>query len=181
MLIIWLHQDPVHGFILIALVQDCRIWHTGDTAVLHQDIDIWVSRPSGITVCFFICPTAILGSAVTGVDWQVTLERNWMKQLPWYETGLNTLSVGLSCLNIKFRQTFNIRHTNSQHFYVSHLVLQLSLPNPFKPGVKLRMKMWLEQHQQPMLQLHLSDQQFYNQWMYLLYLRFESMFALSIT
>ena len=44
---------------------------------------------------------------------------------------------------------------------VSRLVLQLSLPNPMKPGVKSRMKMYLEQRQQAMLQLHLSDRQFY--------------------
>ena len=36
------------------------------------------------------------------------------------------------------------------------LALQLSLPNPLKPGVKSRMKMYLEQRQQ----LHLSDQNF---------------------
>ena len=36
----------------------------------------------------------------------------------------------------------------------------LSLPNPLKPCVKLRMKTWLEQRRQAMLQLHLSDQQF---------------------
>ena len=31
------------------------------------------------------------------------------------------------------------------------------MPNPLKPGVKSRMKMLLEQHQQAMFQLHLSD------------------------
>ena len=40
-------------------------------------------------------------------------------------------------------------------------ILQLSSPNPLKPGVESRMKMQLEQRQQAMLQLHLSDQQFY--------------------
>ena len=44
---------------------------------------------------------------------------------------------------------------------VSRLVLQLSLPNPMKPGVKSRMKMQLEQRRQAMFQLHLSNQQFY--------------------
>ena len=32
-------------------------------------------------------------------------------------------------------QTFNIRCTKSQNLNISRLVLQLSLPNPFKPGV----------------------------------------------
>ena len=35
----------------------------------------------------------------------------------------------------------NIRHTKFQNLNVSHLILQLSLPNPFKPGVKWIMKM----------------------------------------
>ena len=48
-----------------------------------------------------------------------------------------------------------------QYLNVSPLVLQLSLPNPLKPGVKRKMKMQLEQHRQVMLQLHLSDQQSY--------------------
>ena len=33
-------------------------------------------------------------------------------------------------------QTFDISHTKCQQLNVSHLVLQLSLPNPLKPGVK---------------------------------------------
>ena len=37
--------------------------------------------------------------------------------------------------------TSNIRHTKSQNLSVSRLVLQLSLPNPLKPGVRSRMKM----------------------------------------
>ena len=45
-----------------------------------------------------------------------------------------------------------IRCTRSQSLNVSRLVLQLSLPNPLKPDVKLGMKMWLEQHWQAMLQ-----------------------------
>ena len=38
-------------------------------------------------------------------------------------------------------QISNISHTKSQNLNVSHLVLQLSLPNPLKPSVKWRMKM----------------------------------------
>ena len=40
-----------------------------------------------------------------------------------------------------YRKTPSISHTKAQNLNVSHLVLQLSLPNPLKPGVKLRMKM----------------------------------------
>ena len=44
---------------------------------------------------------------------------------------------------------------------VSGVVLQLSLPNPLKPGVRSRMQIYLEQCRQGRLQLHLSDQQLY--------------------
>ena len=54
----------------------------------------------------------------------------------------------------------NIRCPKSQNLNVSCLVLQLSLPNPLKQGVKSRM-MYLGQRWQAMLQLHLSDQQVY--------------------
>ena len=60
-----------------------------------------------------------------------------------------------------YRQISIIGHTKSQHLNVPCLVSQLSLPKPLKPGVKSRMKMSLEQRRQAMLQLHLSDQQFY--------------------
>ena len=50
-----------------------------------------------------------------------------------------------------YRKFANIRLTQSQNINVSCLVLQLSLPNPLKSGVELRMKMQLDQHQQAML------------------------------
>ena len=40
-----------------------------------------------------------------------------------------------------YRQTTNIKGTKQQNVNVCHLVLQSSLPNPSKPGVKSRMKM----------------------------------------
>ena len=40
-----------------------------------------------------------------------------------------------------YRQTSNISHTKPQNLKVSRLVLQLSLPNPVKPGVKSILKM----------------------------------------
>ena len=43
--------------------------------------------------------------------------------------------------NIMYRKISNIRRTKSQTLNVSRLVLQLSLPNPMKPGVKSRKKM----------------------------------------
>ena len=43
--------------------------------------------------------------------------------------------------DITYRKTSSLSRTKSQNFNVSHLVLQLTLPNPLKPNVKLRMKM----------------------------------------
>ena len=40
-----------------------------------------------------------------------------------------------------YRKVSNIRRTKSQNLNASRLTLLLPLPNPLKPGVKLRMKM----------------------------------------
>ena len=78
---------------------------------------------------------------------------------------LSVYSITSSCVTLMERDTFR-------------LVMQLSVPNPLKPGVKWRMKMQVEKPQQAMLQLHLSDKQVncllrcsYNRgWRYLTYL-----------
>ena len=57
-----------------------------------------------------------------------------------------------------YRKISNIRRTKFQNLTDCHLVLQLPLPKPFKPGIESRMKMQLEQHRQAMLQLHVSYQ-----------------------
>ena len=57
-------------------------------------------------------------------------------------------------------ETSTISHTRPQHINVSRLLLQLSVPNPVKPSVKPRMKMWLEHRRQAMLQLHLMISNF---------------------
>ena len=36
-----------------------------------------------------------------------------------------------------YRKTSSVSRTKSQNVNVTHLVLQLSLPNPLKPGVKV--------------------------------------------
>ena len=51
----------------------------------------------------------------------------------------HAITDGMLVLNLEmYHQTSNISHTNSPNLNLSHLVLQLSLPNP---GVKSRMKM----------------------------------------
>ena len=51
----------------------------------------------------------------------------------------------------KYRKIYNVRRIKFQSLADSRLVLTLSYPNPFNPGVKPRMKM------SALLQLHLSD------------------------
>ena len=58
---------------------------------------------------------------------------------------INTIIISLACVCVllfdDYRKLSNIRRTQSPNLNVSRLVLQLSLPNPMKPGVKSRMKM----------------------------------------
>ena len=52
-----------------------------------------------------------------------------------------TESYPICIFHNNYRKTSSISRTKSQNLNVSHLILQLSLPNPLKPNVKLRMKM----------------------------------------
>ena len=61
---------------------------------------------------------------------------------------------------LNYRKTSSINRTKSRSLNVSCILLQLSSLSPLTPGVKLRMKMLLEQRRQAMLKLHLSYQQF---------------------
>ena len=51
------------------------------------------------------------------------------------------LSLSSMKKNFNYRKTSSISRTKSQNLNVSNLVLQLSLLNPLKPGVKSRIKM----------------------------------------
>ena len=78
---------------------------------------------------------------------------------------ISNLVLHWSCLLcgsvITYRKISEIRHSKHQNLNKSRLILQLPLPNTLKPGVKSRMKMWLVQRRQAMLQLHLNDKQFH--------------------
>ena len=79
----------------------------------------------------------------------------WLQGIPWarYMVSLdhNELKVqgakaqkGGACIVIlfhKYRKVSNISRTKSQNLNDSRLILQLSLPNWLKPGVKSWMKM----------------------------------------
>ena len=62
-----------------------------------------------------------------------------------YELHLSNLGIKYTgtfmSLQFMYRKVSNIRRTKSQNLNASRLILQLSLPTPLKPGVKLRMKM----------------------------------------
>ena len=81
----------------------------------------------------------------------------------------STISLSSNDIKCEYLKTSNISHTKSQNLNDSCLILQLSLPIPLKPGVKSRMKMYLEQHWQAMLHLHWSDQEVGCLLMYALY------------
>ena len=61
----------------------------------------------------------------------------------WLHSGQVSVLDRTQCIEAetKYRKISNIRRTKSQNLNVSRLVLQLSLSNPMKPGVKSRMKM----------------------------------------
>ena len=54
---------------------------------------------------------------------------------------LANFRINKSKLDLMYRQTSNISRTKTQNLIVPCLVLQLSLSNPMKPGLKSRMKM----------------------------------------
>ena len=91
----------------------------------------------------------------------VTLIFNNLNTFHWMISPAFPVMLPLCESHRSYRQVSNIRCTKSQHLKCSSTVLRLSLPNPLKPDVKSRMKMQLEQRRQTMLQLHLSDRQFY--------------------
>ena len=58
-------------------------------------------------------------------------------------------------------KSFILYAPNSKNLILYRLGVQIPLPNLFQLGLKSKMKMYLEQRRQAMLQLHLSDKQFY--------------------
>ena len=49
--------------------------------------------------------------------------------------------VGTEVSLTNYRKVSNIRRTKTENLNASRLILLLSLPNPLKPGIELRMKM----------------------------------------
>ena len=85
----------------------------------------------------------------------------WPLELLGYPQPWENISLSSMEDDFNYRKTSSISSTKSQNLNVSCIRVQLSSLNLLTPGVKLRMKMYLEQRREAMLQLHLSYQQFY--------------------
>ena len=85
----------------------------------------------------FFCPIVL---AAPFLPWRWKLNLHPLEADLWKLLWIDCFTVP-----IEKRETYceisNTRHTKSQNLNVSRLVLQLSLPNPLKPGVKSRMKL----------------------------------------
>ena len=51
------------------------------------------------------------------------------------------INVGVNLPSYNYRKSSSMSRTESQYLIVSCVIMQLSLLNPLKPGVKSRMKM----------------------------------------
>ena len=75
----------------------------------------------------------------------MSMEIILLKLLPHDLPGANELTsfinAAIDYLQHNYRKTSSISRTKYQNLNVSCFLLQWSLPNPLKPGVKLRMKM----------------------------------------
>ena len=136
---IWWSNVDNNIYILILI---CINWTWMVTYL--QDYQIWWTK--NLNSVILLCKSNDQESPLfAGLS--VVASHRWQHTAKW------------ACVAAYYRQVSNIRCTKSQNLNVSRLVVQLSLSNPLKPGVKSRMKMSLEQRRQAMLQLHLSDQQ----------------------
>ena len=68
-------------------------------------------------------------------------ERFSMYCLCRWQSFTEPLPIDRTLVCATYRKLSNISRTKSQNLNNSRLILQLSLPNPLKPGVKSRMKM----------------------------------------
>ena len=101
----------------------CSLWcHCNVSFALNQSL-------SPIVICYW---------AVLPLSFRITsLQLRAILPMPDRLIASATSLKGID----KYPQTTNIKCTRSQNLNDPHLILQLSLPNSLKPGVKLRMKM----------------------------------------
>ena len=98
----------------------------------------------GVHPVFQDRPTLLMTEGIRGlVTSQSFFVRHPITMRWWLVSALVTRPVKgwHPCGLYEYRQFSNISRIQSQNINVSRLVFQLSLPNPLKPDVKLRMKM----------------------------------------
>ena len=119
------------------------VWVPCRYNVCHNDLILLTSVANVVHIPGKIDP--LLKSIETDISWEVQTWNHIAQSLqivckddgrqnifvsstpPWHKTAYR---------NSIYSQTSNISRTKSQHLNISRLVLQLSLSNPFKPGVK---------------------------------------------
>ena len=74
-------------------------------------------------------------------SWWYTAHKALASQITYNLPAVSMACLGKQVNQLRYRKTSSISRTKSQNLYVSNLVMQLSLLNPLKPGVKSRMKM----------------------------------------
>ena len=131
-------------------------WETSlqSNAVSHwlgASLELALSMISNLQTCALTEQQGSHASQVQCSDWRQDPRQEWIPvwplasptadlhephlENPWSERETFTETL------VNYCQTYNIRCTKSLILNVSRLFLQLSLPNPLKPGVKLRMRM----------------------------------------
>ena len=144
-------RRPVHRFISSVIMPDWSDGMTTTSGGQPKSCDI----SGGCQYLKAICHKAPYWLIISNLFWCDTYnERHiWLLKIGprlWYSFQLNALKnkiklkdwfnrIALHCIKLSGHLLFT---TNSiKHYDRIRLVLQLSLPNPLKPGVKSRMKM----------------------------------------
>ena len=123
-----------------AVLPRCSMRSHNDPAAIRPILQIAARLPSCVTGVWLIALCLLQGQVeiadqVEGLHWLAQK----VDYIDLNRVAIHGWSYGKGVLN--YHQISNIRHTQSPDINVSRLILQLSLPSPLKPGVKLRMKM----------------------------------------
>ena len=124
--------------------------HTSPFKKMHLKMSSAKRRPFCLGLNVLILHSQCHGCWFAGNTRNQGISSHGMKLVPsdyldinlapeWLMEVWSTQSIGI--LNLHYCKIFNISGTKSPNLNVSHLVLQLSLPNLMKPDVKSRMKM----------------------------------------
>ena len=146
-----LQLHETNDFFFVSRVLFYCHWNNGNLYMVPTELEyqgnqgiLWKNSRSGKIreFYFFRNIREISGNFILRILWApcFTNESNTLKP---EKNGRHFADDNSKCifLNETYRQFSNISGTQSPNITVSRLVFQLSLPNPLKPRVKLRMKM----------------------------------------